>query len=321
MNPRSQGSGRAGRRSVVAMLGLILALLPIPALGRPATPSGDGLVIAASTPIFADILANVGGDRTEVWSVIPTGADPHTWEASPREVARLTESDAFVFMGADLEPFIEDGAWRRAAQDAALPQLRLAEQLDLIAVDRVIDHGDHAHDLRGGDPHVWLDPLKTIEVVAAIEAFLAGLDPAGADLYAANATAYRAQLVDLDTAYRAALEPIPSERRKLVVFHDAYTYFAARYGFEIVGVVLENPDAEPSAREIVGLKGTSEEAGVAVVFKEPQFDAAVLDHLAAETGVDVGELMTDTFTADVDSYLELMRFNLDSLTEYLALGD
>lgn len=307
---------------LIALMVTVLAPSPFAVRGQEAaTPTADRLVVAASTPIFADIVANVGGDRIEVWSVVPAGADPHTWEASPREMARLTESDAFVFMGAYLEPFIEDGAWRRAAQGAALPQLWLAERLDLIAVDRVVDHGDHVHDLRGGDPHVWLDPLKAIEVVTAVEAFLTGLDPIGADHYTANAAAYSSQLVDLDEAYRAALEPIPSRRRKLVVFHDAFTYFAARYGFEIVGVVLKNPDAEPSARDIVGLKETIAEAEVAVVFKEPQFDAAVLDQLAAEMGVGVGELMTDTFTAEVDSYLELMRFNLESLTEHLVVAD
>jgi manganese/iron transport system substrate-binding protein len=308
------------------LAGLAGALLPtfaprrVPAAaGQAATPTRVApIVVAASTPVFADIVANVGGDRVAVWSVIPVGADPHTWEASPREVVRLQESDAFVYMGAYLEPFIEDGAWRRAARDAGISQLELAEHVALIAVDRVIDHGDHVHDLRGGDPHVWLDPLKTIEVVDAVEGHLAGLDPAGAAAYAANAGAYRAALRALDEAYRSELAAIPPERRKLVVFHDAYTYLAARYGFEVVGVVLPNPDGEPSARDLADLLAVIEASGVSVVFGEPQFDLAVLDAVAAEADVAVGMLMTDTFTPDVDTYLELLRFNLDSLVRHLA---
>jgi len=315
--PRRPGPGRL----LAAGFVLLLALLPATTWGQPATPvpRSDGpLVVAASTPIFADIVANVGGDRVEVWSVIPPGADPHTWEASPREIVRLGESDSFVFMGASLEPFIEAGAWRRAAREAAIPQLELAEHVELIEVDRVIDHGDHVHDLRGGDPHVWLDPLKVVEVVDVIAAHLSELDPGGAASYAANADAYRAELVALDQAYQEGLAAIPPERRKLVVFHDAYTYFAARYGFEVVGVVLRNPNAEPSAQEIVALQETIAEAGVTVVFKEPQFDAAILEQVAEETGVAVGELMTDTFAGEVDSYLELMAFNLESLITHLA---
>jgi len=311
---------RAWTRRALALAAAVATALattgPTPA--QPATPAPPAaLVVAASTPVFADIVANVGGERTAVWSVIPPGADPHTWEASPREIVRLQESDTFIYMGADLEPFIEDGAWRRAVREAGIPELELAEEVELIAVDRVIDHGDHVHDLRGGDPHVWLDPLKAIEVVAAVEAHLAALDPAGAATYAANADAYAAELVALDAAYQAAIERIPPEQRKLVVAHDAYTYFAARYGFEVVGVVLPNPDGEPSAREIADLLATIEESGVDVIFAEPQFGSAILEHLAADAGVEVGTLMTDTFAGEVDTYLELMAFNLASLEEHL----
>jgi manganese/iron transport system substrate-binding protein len=276
------------------------------------------LIVAASTPIFADIIANVGGDRVSVWSVIPPGADPHTWEASPREMARLSESGTFVFMGAFLEPFIEAGAWRRAANDAGLPQLELAEQIELIAVDRVIDHGDHVHDLRGGDPHVWLDPLKTIEMVDVVAAHLTSLDPAGAATYSANAAAYQEELHTLHEEYEQALAAIPAERRKLVVFHDAYTYFAARYDFQAVGVVLPNPEAEPSAQGMAELMETIDAEEITVIFAEPQFDRGLLDSLAAETGVTVGTLLTDTFAGETDTYLELMWFNLASLRQHLA---
>ena len=312
-------------------LALTLALAPAIALvggGRPpfargqmATPESEGpLQVAASSPIFADIVANVGGDRVSVWSVIPSGADPHTWEATPVEMVRLTESDTFIYMGAYLEPFIEDGAWRRAARDAGIPQLELASQMLLIAVDRVVDHGDHVHDLRGGDPHVWLDPLKTVEMVDVIQRHLTELDPEGEAEYAANAEAYRDELRALDAEYRETLASISPERRKLVVFHDAYTYFAARYKFDVVGIVLPNPEAEPSARGIADLIATIEAENIDVVFSEPQFDTGILDAIAAETGVSVGMLLTDTFHDDVDTYLELMRFNLESLQELLTEG-
>lgn len=324
MTAKSMPELAVNRRRAV-MLPVVLAATIAAGLGPPlaaaqgATPApAPELEIAASTPVFADIVANVGGDRVAVWSVIPSGADPHTWEASPPEMVRLTESDTFIYMGAFLEPFIEDGAWRRAARDAGIPQLELSSEVLLIAVDRVVDHGDHVHDLRGGDPHVWLDPLKTIEMVDAIETHLTGLDPAGAEAYAANAEAYRAELRALDAEYQETLAAILPERRKLIVFHDAYTYFAARYGFEVVGIVLPNPEAEPSARGMAEIIETIEAENIDVIFAEPQFDAGLLESLAAETGVEIGLLMTDTFSGEVDSYLELMRFNLESLHHHLG---
>ena len=182
----------------------------------------------------------------------------------------------------------------------------------------MIDHGDHVHDLREGDPHVWLDPLKVVELVDVVEPFLAGLDPAGAADYAANAAVYREELAALDAELTESFAAIPPKRRKLVVFHDAFTYFSARYGFDVVGVVLNNPSAEPSAKEFAALAATIDEAGIGVVFAEPQFDAGLLESLAAETGVEVGMLLTDTFAEVVGSYLELMRFNRDSLVRHLA---
>ncbi|MCA9859553.1 MAG: zinc ABC transporter substrate-binding protein [Thermomicrobiales bacterium] len=288
------------------------ALLPTVAAQEPT------LRLLASTQIFADIAQNVAGDRAEVQSVTPANADPHTYEASAADLAKVSESDAFIFMGAHLEPFIEAGAWRRAVADAGIPVLELAEHLDLIEVDKIIDHGDHVHDLREGDPHVWLDPLKAVEMTAAIETFLTELDPAGADVYAANAEAYRAELDALHEEFESGLAVIPPERRKLVVFHDAYTYFAERYDFDVIGIVLKSPDGEPSAQEFVELIEIIESENVPVIFAEPQFDTSVLDGIVAETGVEVGELLTDSFAGRVDSYIQLMRYNLESLVTHLG---
>lgn len=278
-----------------------------------ATPAPPVLQVAASTPVFADIVARVGGERVAVWSVIPSGADPHTWEASAQEMARLGEMDVFISMGANLEPFIEAGAWRRAVQQAGLTELVLADHLDLIAVDRVIDHGDHTHDLRGGDPHVWLDPLQGVAIAEVVAAFLTEQDPAGAASYEANAAGLAAELQEIDLAYQALIERTPADRRKLVVFHDAYTYLSDRYGYEVVGVVLPNPDAEPSAQRAAELVATIRDQQIGIVFAEPQFSSDVLEAIAAEAGVEVGLLLTDTFTDEVQTYPDLLRFNLQAL--------
>lgn len=309
---------RLGRplRTLFPLL-LVLSLVA-PALRSDAVAQPDRLVVAVSTPILADIVSNVAGDRAEVYSVIPAGADPHTWEASPQDMVRVIDSDTFISMGASLEPFVEAGGWRRAVQDAAIPELVLADHMELIEVDKVIDHGDHVHDLREGDPHVWLDPRKVIEMLPIVSTHLADLDPDRADAYAANAATYQTQLEELDAELERDLATIPEDRRKLIVFHDAYTYFAARYDFEVIGVVLKNPNTEVSARELADLEDTIQESGMNVIFAEPQFNVDVLAVLIDEGDVVIGELLTDTFAGEVSTYLELMRFNRDSLVEHLG---
>jgi zinc/manganese transport system substrate-binding protein/manganese/iron transport system substrate-binding protein len=234
---------------------------------------------------------------------MPENADPHTWEASPQDIVRATEADTFISIGANLEPFVESGGWRRAVSDAGVAGLRLTDHVELIEVDKVIDHGDHVHDLREGDSHIWLDPQKVI---------------AGLPAYGENVASYAATLEDLDRDLEASFSAIPPERRTLVVFHDAYTYFADRYGFDVVGVVLQNPEVEISAQEVMQLQEIIADHDVSVVFAEPQFNTDILDIFVQESDVVIAELLTDAFADRVDTYVELMRFNRDSLVAHLA---
>lgn len=302
-------------RSILLCLAaaLILPLFPLHTSAQ-----ADRLQIAVSTPLLADIIHNIAGDRADVFPIMPESADPHTWEASPKDILRVTEADSFISIGANLEPFVESGGWRRAVIDSGLDQLIIAEHVELIVVDKVIDHGDHTHDSREGDPHIWLDPNKVIDAIPAISEHLTRLDPDGAASYESNAASYTTALKELDAELEASFALIPGDQRVLVVFHDAYTYFAARYDFEIVGVVIQNPEADISAQEVVELQRVIEEHNVPVIFAEPQFNTDILDIIVEDDNVHVGTLLTDSFSGEVDSYIDLMRFNRDSLMAYLA---
>lgn len=327
--------------------------------------------VATSMPILQDIVANIAGDAADVFSVLPGNADPHTFEARPEDMVKITEASAFIFIGADLEPFVTTGGWRAAVQDNKIPELAITDHVSLIAyadndhdhdehddhaddehehdthdehaddehehdehdehADDEHEHDDHAeddhdhdeHDDHGHshgthDPHIWLDPNKVIEAVPAISAFLAEIDPDNADTYAANADTYVDELTQMDKGVEEALAVIPEDRRKLLLFHDAWRYFAARYDFEIIGIVLANPDSEVSARELADLQHTVEESGVSVIFAEPQFNTSVLDVLQAEGNVEIATLLTDTFAEGVETYIGLMEYNRDQLVKYLG---
>lgn len=303
------------RRSLLATAaGATIALRRLP--GAAQSP----FTIATSMPILQDIVANIAGDAAEVFSIMPANADPHTWEASPEDMVRLTEASAFIYNGADLEPFVETGGWQATVDDNAIPQLAVVDQVELIAVDEEADHADddHEHEHGSGDPHIWLDPLTIVQAVPAIAAWLAELDTENAASYRANAEAYVAALEALHIDLETSFQQIPDDRRKLLVFHDAWRYFAARYHFEVIGIVLENPDAEVSAREMVHLLETMDEHNIQVVFAEPQFSTSVLDVLMDEGDIEIVTLLTDSFTEDVTTYIDLMRFNRDQLVSALA---
>ena len=154
--------------------------------------------------------------------------------------------------------------------------------------------------------------------VERIRDMLIGLDPAGQAVYEANAAAYLEQLGNLDREMESAVQAIPPERRKLVTFHDAYAYLAARYGLEVVGVVVPSPGQEPSAQDIARLTETIRDEGVPAVYTEPEFNSDVLGAAASEAGVRVLDLLSDAYADGVHSYVELMRYDLKQLQEGLG---
>ncbi|REJ32980.1 MAG: zinc ABC transporter substrate-binding protein, partial [Bacillota bacterium] len=183
--------------------------------------------------------------------------------------------------------------------------------------DRDRDHG-HTHTHEEGDPHFWLDVANAMHYVRRIEQALSQADPARADYYRARAEAYLAELEELDRWIVSEIQRIPPERRVLVTYHDAYGYMADRYGLELVGFLVRNPDREPAPREMAALVEAIQERGVPTVFAEPQVNPRFIEALAREAGVGVGILYTDALTDEVPTYIEMMRTNVRALVDGLS---
>jgi manganese/iron transport system substrate-binding protein len=268
--------------------------------------SDDGqLRVVTSLELFADMVRNVGGDRVEVAALLPAGADPHTYELAPARVADIARADVVFINGLGLEASIEDVVHNNAGE-----VVELAQGLTVIT-------GEDGEG-RDGNPHLWLDVKNAMAYVERIRDTLINVDPEGAGEYRANAEAYLGELETLDADMEAAVQELPPENRKLVTFHDAFPYLAKRYGLEIVAVVVSSPGKEPSAQDVADLTRTLESQQVPAVFKEPQFDASILDLAAGDAGVRVLDLLSDAFVEGVDSFVELMRYNMRQLQEGLG---
>lgn len=256
--------------------------------------------VVVSLAIFADFARQVGGDRVDVSTLVPAGADPHTYEPGPSRVAKLTKADLVIVNGLGLEAALEDVVEENTSSSAIL--VELAEGLP------VIDK----------NPHLWLDVLNAIAYVEHIRDALAEIDLAGADTYRANADGYLAELRTLDEEVAAAIDSIPPERRKLVTFHDAFPYLARRYGLEMVAVVVASPGKEPSAKDVANLVDAIAAEDVPAVFKEPQLNARILELAADDAGVEVCTLHSAALDKKVNTYVKLMRFNAKELTRCLG---
>jgi zinc transport system substrate-binding protein len=153
--------------------------------------------------------------------------------------------------------------------------------------DHAHDHGhDHAH--TGTDPHAWLYPENAKVWLSVIAAELSEADPANAATYAANAEAASLRIDAAVAQAAATLEP--AHDRPIVVFHDAYGYFARAFDVEIAGSIALGDAAAPGAQRLRELQETIGDAQIACVFREPQHDASIAESVAADAGVGIGTL-------------------------------
>jgi zinc/manganese transport system substrate-binding protein/manganese/iron transport system substrate-binding protein len=287
-----------------------------------ATETGGGPVrVATSLSVFADMIRQVGGDRVTVISLIPPGADAHTFQPGPKDVKKLGDVRAVFINGAGLEESLEGliehnvpGGARIVALSAGLTPI--AYEAEAVGPDGAEDDaGEEEHE--GANPHFWLDVQNARRYVERIRDTLAEVDADGRGIYLANADRYLMDLDATDAYVRQQIATIPPEQRKLVTFHDAFPYFARAYGLDLVGFVVRAPGREPSAREVRDLGDAIKRENVRTVFKEPQLSARVLERAAKDAGVDVAVLYSDALSRAVASYTEMMRANADAVAQGL----
>jgi ABC-type Zn uptake system ZnuABC Zn-binding protein ZnuA len=277
-------------------------------LGSAATPGPGAIRVVTTTTVFADIVRAVGGTGTDVSSIIPPGVGPEDYEPKPNDAKRLADAQLIVSNGVGLDNFLD--RLLESGSGGKTPRVVLGEGIPPIVID-----GEP-------NPHFWLDPtLVKSGYLPKIVTALSALAPADAATFQANAAAYGSQLDALDTELKAKIETIPAASRKLVTFHDAFPYFARHFGFELVGVVLANVGQEPNAAELAALIEKVKAAGVKAVFSEAQFNSKLAQTLADEAGIKqvVTTLYNDAVgPAPADSYLGMMRWNVDQIVEALS---
>jgi ABC-type Zn uptake system ZnuABC Zn-binding protein ZnuA len=298
-------------RSTTRVASAIVMLAMVTACQGPGSPSAPpasaGLKVVTTTTVFADIVRIIGGDRVAVSSIIPAGVGPEDFEPKPDDAKLLSDAALIVSNGVGLDDFLHD--LLASGSGGATPQLVLGEGIPTVTED-----GEE-------NPHFWLDPsLVKQYYVPRIAAKLAEIDPAGKASFDANAATYSTALDTLDADLKAKVEQIPEANRKLVTFHDAFPYFARHFGFELVGVILQNPGQEPTAADLAALVDQVKAAGVKAVFSEAQFSPKLAETLAKEAGITdvVTTLYTDSLgPPPADSYIGLMHWDVDQIVAAL----
>jgi zinc transport system substrate-binding protein len=281
------------------LIGLALTL----GLAARGADAGNKLLVAASILPLADFARQVGGDRTDVETLVPPGASPHTYELTPAQLELVSHARVLVLIGVGLEFWADKMI--SAAHNPQLFVVRTAEGLNILASDA---------DDPGGNPHVWLSPVNAIHQVDMIRDALMRTDPAGSDTYRANAARYIGELRALDKEIRSTVATF--SQRKFIAFHAAWVYFARDYGLQEVAVVESTPGREPSPADIAGIIRTAKAIGAKAIFAEPQFSQKAAQVIAEESGAKV-LLLNALGQPPSYRYLDLMQYNLAQMSRAL----
>lgn len=326
---------------------LMLLLLLVTASPSWATESPVPQVVVSIKPLHslvAGVMQGVG--KPEL--LVKSGGSPHGYVLRPSEAQVLSRAQLIVWVGHELESFLEKPL---ATLGHKARQLELSEELeesllplraggswethahhhaaehddDAHEHDHPAEHHDEDHDVEAhhenehgkSDQHLWLDPAMAKRVVTLTAETLGEIDPDRQDRYQANATQMIERLDQLNLRLKKQLAPVKDT--PYIVFHAAYQYFESAFGLNAVGSITIDPERKPGVKRIKEIRAKINSLNARCVFSEPQFQsrlvATVIEGTEARTGV------LDPLGADIpeggDAYFQLMTRLGDNLYEGL----
>lgn len=308
---RSQsGRGGVGGRGAVSLLAALLVLAGCGELGG--ETGGEKPRVLATTTMISEAAARIGGGCVEVRGLLPVGGDPHVYEPVPRDARAVAESDLVLYNGFGLEGWL-DRLIRNAG--GTRPIVEVAEGLTPL-------YGQYAGG-RDPDPHLWGDVRHFIAYARRIHDALVALVPECRATLDANLAAYVAELEALDAWVRERVASIPERNRYLVTSHDAFQYYAAAYGLEVLGTPIGvSTDEEASAQTVARIVDDVRRTGIPALFIETTVNPNIIQRIAAETGARIGgSLYSDSLGppgSGAETYVGMIVHNTRTIVN--ALG-
>lgn len=290
------------RKKIAGILAAAMVLFSLAGCGNGGGSVSSGkLEVAVSFNPMAELARAVGGDKVEVYTIVPDGAEPHDFELKAKDIESLAKASVFVYNGAGME------TWAQAAIDSA-------SNSSLIAVD-ASDGCDLIMADGYADPHTWLS-IKMAEIQALnIKNALVQADPENKGYYEENYSAFLSSAEELYKEYRAKFDSLPS--KNFVTGHAAFAYFCRDFGLKQNSIENVFAEGEPTAKKIAELVEFCRKNNVRTVFMEELASPKVSETLANEIGAKVEKIYTLESSEGIGSYLEAMRKNLSLVYESL----
>ncbi|WP_251552274.1 metal ABC transporter substrate-binding protein [Neobacillus muris] len=255
----------------------------------------------------------VAGDLADVELLIPNGVEPHDWEPSTKDMAKIQDADVFIYNSQYFETWTEKVL--KSVKNDELKVVEASDGIELMDALETEEEDDHEH-ASSKDPHVWLSPVLAQQEVKTIAKALEQADPAHKEQYQQNADALNSQLVELDQLYKETIDQ--AKTKEFVTQHAAFGYLANQYGLTQIPIAGLSPDVEPTLRKLSELTEMTKEKNVKVIYFEEMTSAKVAKTLAKEIGAKTEVLnplegLTKEEQDQGLDYIGVMEKNLEAL--------
>ena len=301
--------------------------------------------VVATTPMIGEFVSQVGGDNINLTVIMPSEADPHTYEPAPQDAGTIADADLVFYTGLKYEP----AAVVKLLESSACSTSVLAEVGENVYPIEFKegghdDHGDHGeeghddhdeeegHDDHDGheghghgayDPHFWFDPNRVAYAAEYIESKLVEYDPSNSATYESAGSAYTDELKGLIGQVSDLISTVPSQNRKLITTHESLGYLEAKFGLEVLSTIIPSLDSanEISPAELVDVIDVIEDNNVKVIFIEAEAPSVYAETIVAETGIKAVEgLWVETLKAG-QSYSDFLIAAVELIVENLRNAD
>jgi ABC-type Zn uptake system ZnuABC Zn-binding protein ZnuA len=285
------------RRAALALVVLVLV-----GCAQATERSAGPLRVVATTSTLASLAQGAAGSGIVVRSLVPVGVSPEDFQPSPDAIAALRDADVLVENGVGLEGWLES-----TIRNSGNPNLRIVVCGDGLPVV-------------AGNPHLWMDPVFARAYVAKIGAALIVADGPHAGTYRKATAAYESQLDALRTRTQQKISTIPAAQRTMIVFHNAFDYYARRFGLRVLGAIEPVPGADPNPAHLADLVRLARSQNVRAVFAEHEYsDKLALTLAASAGGLKVAFLYDDSLGTDaaVNTYIGMIDTDTDTIVRSL----
>ncbi len=311
--------GRAiGPRRGVLAAATAVTLALVGASCSSSSSGSDNVSVVATTTQIGDWARIVGGNAVDVHQILSPNTDPHDYEPRPDDVSETADAKVIFTNGDNLDSWM-DKVVDDSGSDAKVVDLGASVPVKLPGESE----GEEASQF---DPHWWHDPRNAEDAVRQIASQLSAVDPQDKATFEANAAAYEAKLKALDAGIAQCFDGIPAADRKLVTDHDAFGYFANRYGIRVVGAVIpsQTTQAQPNAQDLTNLADLIRSEHVKAIFPESSLSPKLAEAIASQTGAQVGnDLYGDTLGPEGssgDTYLKMEAANAVAMFRAFSQG-